>query len=84
MASLASPLLGDHFFLLQQLSREGVRNPQPIELQLCIPVSLGGAGDGRGSQTFPIPQPNVTSSLEAQLGEQIPEPWCFSSQFRLD
>lgn len=77
-ASLASPLVGDPFFLLQQLSRKEGRNPQPIELKFCIPACLGAC------QTCPIPQPDVTSSLEARLHGVISEPWCSSSPFRLD
>lgn len=64
-----SPALGRPFFLLQQLSKEGARNPQPRGPTSAFPASLGGAGDRRRSQTFPILQPNVTSSLGAQLGD---------------
>ena len=38
--SLASPLVGDPFFLLQRLSRKEGRNPQPIEPKFCMPWSL--------------------------------------------
>lgn len=77
-ASLASPLAGVPFFLLQWLSRKEGRNPQPTEPKFCIPACLGGC------QTCLIPQPDVTSSLEARLNGVISKPRCSSSPFRLD
>lgn len=61
---------------------QGIHNPQ--NWNSASPISLGGAGDRRGSQISPILWPNITSSLGAQLAEWISEPWQFSSPFRLD
>ena len=77
-ASLASPIAGDPFFLLQWLSRKEGRHPQPTEPKFCIPACFGGC------QACLIPQPDVTSSLEARLSGVISEPRCSSSPFGLD